>query len=107
MLDGAPNIDSDAAADPAYADAPFRTLADGMSYIGVPVVTAAHGVIGTLCAIDSRSIPQRADPLLVLRALADVIAAAVGQLGQRPGPPHRDRLAGRAAGRAAPSRSRT
>jgi hypothetical protein len=76
MLDGASNVVTDAAADPAYADSPFRTLADVTSYIGVPVVTAAHGVIGTLCAIDSRPIPPRDDSLLVLRALADVIAAA-------------------------------
>jgi GAF domain-containing protein len=76
MLDGAPNIVLDAASDPAYADSPFRALGDVTSYIGVPVVTASRGIIGTLCAIDSRSIPQREDSLLVLRALADVIATA-------------------------------
>jgi hypothetical protein len=73
MLDGAPPITSDAAHS-AYADAPFRTAAGVASYIGVPVVTATAGIIGTLCAIDSRSVPQHPDVLIVLRSLADVIA---------------------------------
>ena len=76
MLDGAPAITSDAAAEPAYADAPFRSAANVRSYIGVPVITASDGVIGTLCAIDSRSVELRNDALLVLRSLADVIAGA-------------------------------
>jgi hypothetical protein len=76
MLDGAPGMTADAAADPAYADSRFRTLTNTTSYIGVPVVTAASGVIGTLCAIDSRPVELRDDALIVLRALADVIAAA-------------------------------
>ena len=76
MLDGAPNIVADAASDPAYADSPLRIQAEITSYIGVPVVTATHGVIGTLCAIDSRTVPQRPDALIVLRALAEVIATA-------------------------------
>jgi hypothetical protein len=75
MLDGAPNLTSDMANEPAYADCPFRLADSTMSYIGVPVVTA-DGVIGTLCAIDSRPVPQREDALLVLRTLADVISAA-------------------------------
>lgn len=73
MLDGGPNTTSDSAADPAFADAPFRTSTDATSYIGVPVVTTGKGVIGTLCAIDSRHVPQAADAVTVLRALADVI----------------------------------
>jgi hypothetical protein len=76
MLAGAPNMTSDAGADPAYADSPFRTVTGLRSYIGVPVVTATSGVIGTLCALDSRTVPLHADTLLVLRALAEVIAAA-------------------------------
>jgi len=75
MLEGAPNITTQAAQDPAYADAPFLAGADVQSYIGVPVVTATAGVVGTLCAIDSRSLPQSEHALAVLRALADVIAA--------------------------------
>ncbi len=74
MLDGGPNSTSDSASDPAFADAPFRSLAAAMSYVGVPVVTAANGVIGTLCAIDSRHMPQSEDTVRILRALADVIA---------------------------------
>jgi hypothetical protein len=73
MLDGAPSITSDAAIDPAYADVPFRAEIGIRSYIGVPVETAA-GVIGTLCGIDSRTIPQPEDALVILRALAGVIA---------------------------------
>jgi hypothetical protein len=76
LLDGAPGITTDAANDPAYADAPFRTVGEIVTYIGVPVVTATAGVIGTLCAIDSRSVPLEEDALVVLRALADVIAQA-------------------------------
>jgi hypothetical protein len=76
LLDGAPGFTTDAASDPAYADAPFRTVGDIVTYIGVPVVTATAGVIGTLCAIDSRSVPLAQDALVVLRALADVIAQA-------------------------------
>jgi hypothetical protein len=76
MLDGAPNITTDAADDPAYADSPFRTRTGTRTYIGVPVVTGTAGVIGTLCAIDSRAVPLPDDALVVLRALAEVIADA-------------------------------
>ncbi|HSP36286.1 MAG TPA: ANTAR domain-containing protein [Frankiaceae bacterium] len=75
MLDGAPNITTDAAIDPAYADSPFRTVTGTQTYIGVPVVTSTAGVIGTLCAIDARTVPLASDALVVLRALAEVIAA--------------------------------
>src|SRR4051794_9500513 len=74
MLAGAPARVVDVAAVPEYADAPFRATADARSYIGVPVVTSTSGVIGTLCAIDSRALEQSEDALVVLRALADVIA---------------------------------
>jgi hypothetical protein len=74
MLDGGPNVTTDSAVDPAFADSPFRALTEATSYVGVPVVTADHGVVGTLCGIDSRSVPQTADSVRVLRALADVIA---------------------------------
>lgn len=79
MLDGAPNVTADLVNEPAYADAPFQQQTGTMSYIGVPVVTDTNGVIGTLCAIDSRSVPQRDEALLVLRTLADVIGAAADQ----------------------------
>jgi ANTAR domain len=74
MLAGAPARVVDVAEVPEYADSPFRAAADARSYIGVPVVTAGSGVIGTLCAIDSRALDQSEDALVVLRALADVIA---------------------------------
>ncbi len=74
MLEGAPARVLDVADVPEYAGAPFRATAEARSYIGVPVVTAGSGVIGTLCAIDSRSMNQSEDALVVLRALADVIA---------------------------------
>jgi hypothetical protein len=76
MLEGAPNVTTDLANEPAYADCPFQLATETMSYIGVPVVTVTSGIIGTLCAIDSRSVPQREEALLVLRTLADVIGAA-------------------------------
>ncbi|MDQ1650024.1 MAG: hypothetical protein QOG60_2081 [Frankiaceae bacterium] len=74
MLDGGPNATSDSAADPAFADVPFGTSTGATSYVGVPVVTSGEGIIGTLCAIDSRHMPQAADAVTVLRALADLIA---------------------------------
>jgi hypothetical protein len=74
MLDGAPAQVSEVDAVPEYAEAPFRATAEARSYIGVPVITTSSGVIGTLCAIDSRSVEQPGDVLVVLRALADVIA---------------------------------
>lgn len=73
MLEGAPARVDDVDSVPEYASAPFRATAEARSYIGVPVITAA-GVIGTLCALDSRAVPQSEDALVVLRALADVIA---------------------------------
>jgi hypothetical protein len=76
MLAGAPNMTSDATHEPAYVGSPFLAKADVRSYIGVPVVTTSSGVIGTLCAVDSRSVPLRDDVLVVLRSLADVIAGA-------------------------------
>jgi hypothetical protein len=76
MLAGAPSVCAAASEEPAYLGLAIRTRAEIESYIGVPVVTSSEGVIGTLCAVDSRRIPQPENALVVLRALADVIAAA-------------------------------
>lgn len=76
MLEGGPAMTANSAEEPVYADAPFRSRTHALSYIGVPVLTTSAGVIGTLCAIDRRSVPQSPDVLVVLRALADVIAQA-------------------------------
>ncbi len=76
MLGGAPPITSDAARDPAYALSAFRSRYGVTSYVGVPVVTPA-GVVGTLCAIDRRSVAVDAAVLAVMRGLADVVSEAL------------------------------
>lgn len=76
MLGGASPITSDAAQDPAYASSAFRSRYGVTSYVGVPVVTSA-GVVGTLCAIDRRSVAVDAAVLAVMRGLADVVSEAL------------------------------
>ena len=76
MLGGAPPITSDAGREPAYAPLALHTRFGVTSYVGVPVVTPA-GVVGTLCAIDRRSVPVDSAVLAVMHGLADVVAEAL------------------------------
>jgi GAF domain-containing protein len=74
MLQGAPPSTSDAAHDPAYADVPLRSRLDVRSYVGVPLRQAGV-VTGTLCAVDSQSVPMVAADVQLLAALARIIGA--------------------------------
>jgi GAF domain-containing protein len=80
LLSGAPSSTADAAADPAYADAPIREKLGITSYVGVPVRDASGQVVATLCGIDRSSVPVDEQTLAVLTQLAEVIAAHLGPL---------------------------
>lgn len=75
LLSGAPASTADAAADPAYADAPIRAKLGITSYVGVPVRNHNGEVVATLCGIDRDSVPVGEGAVAVLRELADVVAA--------------------------------
>ncbi|MCW2606865.1 MAG: hypothetical protein JWO60_1558 [Frankiales bacterium] len=80
LLAGAPEATSDAANDPAYADAPIRTELGIASYVGVPVRGADGRVLATLCGIDREHVTVDEETIEVLRHLATVIAAHLGPL---------------------------
>jgi hypothetical protein len=75
LLRGAPSATSDAAHDPAYADAPKRAELGITSYVGVPVRDPAGEAVATLCGVDRSSVEVSAETIQVLQSLADVIAA--------------------------------
>jgi hypothetical protein len=75
MLGGAPSATSDAALDAAYVGVESATRFGIRSYVGVPIYRDDGSLIGTLCAVDRRSVPVTSDVLAVLRQLAAVIAA--------------------------------
>ncbi|MCW2549200.1 MAG: hypothetical protein JWN96_3660 [Mycobacterium sp.] len=74
MLEGAPPSTADAALDPAFADVPLRARLGIRSYVGVPLRQAGV-VTGTLCAVDSESIPLVAADMHLLASLARIIGA--------------------------------
>jgi hypothetical protein len=80
LLGGAPSRTSDAANDPAYADAAKRAELGITSYVGVPIRDAGGRVVATLCGIDRGKVEVSDDTLEVLQSLADVIAAHLGPL---------------------------
>ena len=80
LLSGAPSATSDAAADPAYRDAPVRSQLGITSYVGVPVRNPAGEVVATLCGIDRAGVAVSEAAIEVLRGLADVLAAQLGPL---------------------------
>lgn len=80
LLSGAPSATSDAAADPAYRDAPVRAQLGITSYVGVPVRNAAGEVVATLCGIDRAGVEVSEATIEVLRGLADVLAVQLGPL---------------------------
>ncbi len=80
LLAGAPARTSDAANDPAYADAAKRSELGITSYVGVPIADASGKVVATLCGIDRGSVEVSDEALKVLQSLADVIAAHLGPL---------------------------
>lgn len=80
LLSGAASATSDAASDPAYADAPVRAELGITSYVGVPVRGPDGRVLATLCGIDRDHVEVDDETIEVLRHLADVIAAHLGPL---------------------------
>ncbi len=80
LLGGAPSRTTDAASDPAYADAAKRSELGITSYVGVPIRNASGQVVATLCGIDRGSVEVSDETLHVLQSLADVIAAHLGPL---------------------------
>ena len=80
LLGGAPSRTSDAANDPAYADAAKRSELGITSYVGVPIRDTSGKVVATLCGIDRGSVEVSDEALKVLQSLADVIAAHLGPL---------------------------
>ncbi|MDP9183143.1 MAG: GAF domain-containing protein, partial [Actinomycetota bacterium] len=73
LLSGAPSSTSDAAADPAYKDAPVRVALGVTSYVGVPVRNTDGDVVATLCGIDRAGVEVTAETIDVLRKLAEVL----------------------------------
>ncbi len=80
LLAGAPSATSDAAHDPAYADAAARIELGVRSYVGVPIRDAGGTVVATLCGIDRSEVEVGDDTIEVLTRLAQVIAAHLGPL---------------------------
>lgn len=74
LLAGAPPMTSDAGAEPAYADLPVRHRLGITSYLGVPL-QVGPGRAGTLCGVDTQSVPFDRRLLTVMRALAGVVEA--------------------------------
>ncbi len=74
MLAGATPFTADAAADPAYADAPAREALGITSYAGI-ALRANGAVTGTLCGIDTTSVALDTPQLQVMAALGRVISA--------------------------------
>jgi len=75
LVAGAPPFTAAAADDPAYADVPARQTFGITSYVGVPVHGSDGTVIGTLCAVDRRSVAMDDEVYEVLRGLARVVEA--------------------------------
>jgi hypothetical protein len=80
LLSGAPTATTDAAADPAYADAPVRRQLGVTSYVGVPVRNHDGEVVATLCGIDRAGVEVTEETIEVLRKRADVLSAQLGPL---------------------------
>ena len=83
LLAGGPPATTDAAHEPAYADAPARSELGITSYVGVPVHDPTGRVVGTLCGIDRGPVPVEESALHVLRTLAGVVEAHVGAADSR------------------------
>ena len=84
LLSGAPSSTSDAASDPAYADAPVREAFGLTSYVGVPIHANDGRVVGTLCGIDRGHIAVAEGAVRILATLAGVIEAyLVGTTNER------------------------
>ena len=67
LLGGAPSHTSDAASDPAYADAPVVGQLGITSYVGVPVHGPDGTVVATLCGIDRSGVEVSDEAIEVLQ----------------------------------------
>jgi hypothetical protein len=83
LLAGAPASTEDAANDPSYSDAPVRTALGITSYVGVPIHAHDGRVVGTLCGIDRGRVPVSPESLNILRTLAGVVEAHLGDMTAR------------------------
>jgi len=83
LVAGAPPSTDDAAHDPAYADTPARESFGITSYVGVPIHTSDGRVVGTLCGIDRGRVPVTPHTLTILRTLAGVVEAHLGDMSTR------------------------
>jgi GAF domain-containing protein len=79
LLTGAPPSTADAAHDPDYADVPARESFGITSYVGVPIRSGDGHVVGTLCGVDRGTVPVPPHTLNILRTLAGVVEAHVGE----------------------------
>ncbi len=74
LLAGGPTATADARSEPAYASVTQVAHREVRSYVGVPIRDATGCVLGTLCAVDSSSVPVTDGAVAILRDLADLIA---------------------------------
>lgn len=79
LLGGAPPTTADAESEPAYRDAPARNEFGITSYVGVPIRNSEGRVVGTLCGLDRESIEVDDESLLILRQLAEIVGAHLGE----------------------------
>ena len=74
MLSGGVVSTSDAAHDPAFAEAPMRAQYAITSYVGVPVRGPDGSVVATLCGIDRGTVPVSDQSVHVLEQLAEIVS---------------------------------
>lgn len=74
LLAGGPTTTADAPSEPAYASASAVTKLGVRSYVGVPIRDDSGRLLGTLCGIDSHSVPISEEAVAVLVDLAALIA---------------------------------
>lgn len=79
MVDGASPATADVSADPVYGAITPLPGADVVSYVGVPVRNRDGRVIGTLCGFDARALLVADHVVGVLRELAGIISAHLGE----------------------------
>lgn len=80
LLEGAATATADAAADPAYVDAPVRRALGIRSYVGVPVRDADGRVVATLCGIDRGPVSVDEAAVRVLSRLAEVVTTQLSAI---------------------------
>lgn len=74
LLAGGPTATADARCEPAYASVSEVADHEVRSYVGVPIWDETGRVLGTLCGVDSSSVPVSDRAIAILRDLADLIA---------------------------------